>query len=124
VRSLRGMTGEPSFFELGVEDAERARAFYQGLFGWQMDRGPSGKGFVIDTSGLPGGLHPGDPGAAPYLFFRVDDIDTATARVRELGGQVERIDVEGDGDSVARFGRFELCRDDQGSPFGLHQPPA
>jgi predicted enzyme related to lactoylglutathione lyase len=118
------MTGEPSFFELGVADADRARAFYTGLFGWQMDPGPSGKGYVIGTGGLPGGIHPGDPEAAPYLFFRVDDIDAAAARVRELGGRVEKLDVEGDADSVARFGRFELCRDDQGSPFGLHQPPA
>jgi uncharacterized protein len=34
------------------------------------------------------------------------------------------MDVEGGDESVARFGRFKLCRDDQGSPFGLHQPPA
>jgi hypothetical protein len=23
----------------------------------------------------------------------------------------------------ARFGQFALCKDDQGSSFGLHQPP-
>jgi hypothetical protein len=44
--------------------------------------------------------------------------------VRELGGVVEDMDVEGGQDSVARFGRFKLCRDGQGSPFGLHQPPS
>ena len=27
-------------------------------------------------------------------------------------------------DTTARFGRFKLCRDDQGSGFGLHEPPA
>jgi uncharacterized protein len=43
--------------------------------------------------------------------------------VRQLGGTVEGMDVEGDEASVARWGRFKLCRDDQGSPFGLHQPP-
>lgn len=31
--------------------------------------------------------------------------------------------VEDAEESVVRFGRFRLCRDDQGSPFGLHQPP-
>jgi hypothetical protein len=31
---------------------------------------------------------------------------------------------DGDAEAVARFGRFKLCRDDQGSRFGLHQPPA
>ena len=62
----------------------------------------------------------------PWLFFRVDDIDAALARVRALGGTVEVLDIEGDTEtrSRSRFGRFKLCRDDQGSPFGLHQPPA
>jgi hypothetical protein len=43
--------------------------------------------------------------------------------VRERGGTVEDMDVEGDEESQARHGRFKLCRDDQGSAFGLHQPP-
>jgi predicted enzyme related to lactoylglutathione lyase len=117
---------EPAiFFELGVADAERARAFYTGVFGWRMEPGPSGKGFVIDANGVPGGLHPDDPQASPYVFFGVDDIDAALDRVRERGGEVMEMDVSGDDpDTIARFGRFKLCRDDQGSPFGLHQPPA
>jgi hypothetical protein len=78
---------------------------------------------MIDTPGVPGGIHGGDAGAAPYVFFRVDDMEAALVRVRELGGQVDDLDVEGDDASVARFGRFRLCRDDQGSSFGLHQPP-
>ena len=118
------MSGQPTFFELGVADADRARAFYEGLFGWRMEPGPSGQGYVIDTGGTPGGLHPGDPEATPYVFFGVADLDAAIARVRELGGTVHDSDVEGDADSVGRFGRFKLCSDDQGSPFGLHQPPA
>ena len=117
------MTGELAFFELGVGDTERGRAFYEGLFGWTFETGPSGAGFVLDTPNVPGGMHGGDAGAAPLLFFRVDDIEAALERVRELGGEVEEMDVEGDEDSIARFGRFKLCRDDQGSPFGLHQPP-
>jgi predicted enzyme related to lactoylglutathione lyase len=112
-----------SFFELGVEDAERGRAFYEGFFGWRFAPGPSGNGFEIETPGGPGGIHGGDPAASPYVFFPVDDMDAALARVRELGGTVDDMDVEGHDESVARYGRFKLCRDDQGSPFGLHQPP-
>jgi predicted enzyme related to lactoylglutathione lyase len=89
-----------------------------------MEPGPSGEGFMIATAATPGGIHGGDPGASPYLFFRVDDIAAAIERVRELGGEVDETDIEGDEASIARFGRFKLCRDDQGSPFGLHQPPA
>ena len=119
------MAGEPTFFELGVQDAERARAFYAALFGWSMEPGPSGQGFTIATPTVPGGLHGGDPKASPYLFFAVDDMDAAVDRVRELGGTVDDdAHAEGDEASVARFGRFRICRDDQGSPFGLHVPPA
>jgi predicted enzyme related to lactoylglutathione lyase len=118
------MAGEPSFFELGVEDAGRGRAFYEGLFGWSFETGPSGRGWVLGTPTIPGGMHGGHKDAMPYLFFAVDDMDAALERVRELGGTVEAMDGEGDEDSQARFGRFKLCRDDQGSYFGLHQPPS
>jgi uncharacterized protein len=117
------MAGELAFFEVGVGDVERGRAFYEGLFGWRFRPGPSGAGFVIDGANVPGGMHGGDAGASPYVFFAVEDIDAAIARVRELGGEVEETNVEGDDESVRQFGRFRLCRDDQGSPFGLHQRP-
>jgi uncharacterized protein len=120
------MAGEPYWFEIGVADATKARTFYGGLLGWEFETGPSGDdaaGAVIRTPGIDGGLHGGDQGASPYLFFRVDDMDAALARVSELGGKVEPapgVDPEQD----SEFGRFALCRDDQGSSFGLHQPPA
>ena len=114
------MNGELSFFELGVGDADRARAFYGSLFGWEFV--DEGSGATIETPNIPGGLHGGDPGASPYLFFRVDDLDAALAQVRELGGEVGD-DLGDDPDTVARFGRFVICKDDQGSGFGLHQPP-
>jgi len=112
-----------SFFELGVEDAGKAREFYGRLFGWGFETGPSGEGFVIDTGGVPGGLHPGDKGATPYVFFAVEDMDAAVATVKELGGEISA-DYSGDSeDGVKRFGRFKFCKDDQGSSFGLHEPP-
>jgi uncharacterized protein len=116
------MNGELSFFELGVDDADRAREFYGSLFAWEFV--DEGNGATIETPNIPGGLHGGDAGASPYVFFRVDDLAAALDRVRELGGEVGE-DVGGgdDPDTVARFGRFVLCKDDQGSSFGLHQPP-
>lgn len=78
---------------------------------------------MIEGSSVAAGIHGDDPGASPYLFFRVDDIDAALLSVRELGGVVEVHDSEDSAESVARFGRFALCRDDQSSRFGLHQTP-
>jgi predicted enzyme related to lactoylglutathione lyase len=116
------MSGEPAFFEIGVDDPERGKAFYGALFDWNFEPGPSGEGSIIHTSGITGGMHGGDPGAGPYVFFRVEDMDAALDRVRQLGGSVEDSDI-GDEASAAEYGRFKLCKDDQGSPFGLHEPP-
>jgi uncharacterized protein len=120
------MGGEPSWFEIGVADATKARSFYGGLLGWEFEAGPSGDesaGAVIRTPGIDGGLHGGDEGASPYLFFRVDDLDAALNRVAELGGTVEPLPGV-DPEQESEFGRFAFCRDDQGSSFGLHQPSA
>jgi uncharacterized protein len=115
------MAGEVSFFELGVKDPAAAREFYGELFGWRMQAGPSGEehGFQIQTPNMRGGVHGGDEGAGPYLFFKVDDIEAAAGRVRELGGEAEFSEHSGPGPS----GTFAFCRDNQGSSFGLHQPP-
>ena len=87
-RRLDRMNGAISFFELGVGDAAAGRVFYEGLFGWGFQTGPSGNGWVIAAPGTPGGMHPNDAGGGPYLFFAVDDMDAAIARVVELGGEI------------------------------------
>lgn len=92
------MAGEPAFFEIGVDDPERGKAFYGALFDWDFAPGPSGEGgFLIGTSGVQGGLHGGDPGAVPYVFFRMDDMDAALTKVRELGGTVDDADLGNEG---------------------------
>ena len=118
------MTGEPTFFEMGVADTARARAFYGGLFGWRLEPGPPAGGYRISTPTIPGGMHGDDEGASPLVFFGVADLEAEMARVRDRGGQAEALESRADGPREGSFGRFALCRDDQGSPFGLHQPPA
>ena len=61
------MAGELTFFELGVEDAERGRTFYEGLFGWRFAPGPSGEGFMIETPNMRGGIHGGDAGGGELV---------------------------------------------------------
>ena len=63
-------------------------------------------------------------GELTFFEIGVDDLDAAVERVRELGGEVDEMDTGGGDEADARFGRFRFCRDDQGSAFGLHQPPA
>ena len=118
------MAGEVSFFEIGAGDTAKAREFYSSLFGWRFEEVGSEGGLSISGSSVPGGVHGGDAGASVYVFFSVKDMDAAVARVRELGGDAQGIESDDDDPgNAARYGRFMLCTDDQGSSFGLHQPP-
>lgn len=108
------MSGEPSHFEIGVPDLERARNFYADLLGWQLDS--TDRGARVGTPGLEGGIHLDDR-ASVQVFFSVPNLEEAARRVVELGGEVDEASSEGPG------GRYlHSCRDDQGVPFGLHQP--
>ena len=112
------MAGELRWFEVGVQDLAKAYAFYGELFGWRFEDQSEG-GATIEGAGLGGGIHGGDAGASPYVFFDVDDLEAALEQVRRLGGEADVLPTN----EPDRFGRFALCKDDQGSSFGLHQPP-
>lgn len=72
-------------------------------------------------------------GAAYYLPAYAGNLDIMTSAALRTAPRMTAprmtaqgaVGAEGDEDaeSVARFGRFTLCHDDQGSAFGLHQPP-
>jgi predicted enzyme related to lactoylglutathione lyase len=99
--------------EFPADDSERALRFWQGLLGVTLDPRSSseGQGWQTHSGGTELGLHergrgPGDRFSLPY--FGVPDLDAALARVVELGGDV-----------VHPGKRWAICRDSEGSPFGL-----
>jgi uncharacterized protein len=108
------MAGQPSYIELGVRNADAARAFYGALFGWTVT-GASGPGQVATTT-LNIGIHDGDDAALFEVFFAVGDLDTALEQVTALGGH-----VTGEIHNSTGFGRWAECADDQGVRFGLRE---
>ena len=108
------MTGEPVYIELGVPDADAARAFYAPLLGWAPS-GAAGNG-QVDTPSLSIGIHAGDPSSIFEVFFAVTDLEASLARVVELGGAVTSEVHDSPG-----FGRWAECADDQGTKFGLRE---
>ncbi|MDX6452341.1 MAG: uncharacterized protein QOH16_2390 [Gaiellaceae bacterium] len=99
--------------EFPADDLGRAQRFWQGLLGLPLDaRTPAeGQGLQSPGDGPAFGLHPrgtgpGDRFSLPY--FRVADMTVALERVVELGGDV-----------VHPGERWAICRDSEGSPFGL-----
>lgn len=109
------MAGQPSYIELGVTDADKARAFYGGLFGWQPS-GAAGPG-QVDTGTLSIGIHDGDDAAHFEVFFTVDDLEQSVQKLSALGGRT----ISGINTSSG-FGRWIECADDQGVRFGMRQP--
>ena len=104
-----------SLVEFPADDPERARRFWTELLGIELEARSASDGEGWQTSpGDPGlGLHargrgPGDSFSLPY--FAVGDIAEALRRVRMLGGSV-----------VHPGERWAICKDSEGSPFGLSQ---
>ena len=102
--------------ELPADDPERARRFWEGLLETPLaERGPAeGRGWQAEREEILIGLHergagPGDRFSLPY--FPVADLAAAVERVRALGGEI-----------VHPGERWTICRDSEGTPFGLAGP--
>ncbi len=109
------MAGELNYFNIPIADAERAKAFYGTVLGWEFQPRADGEGYQVTNANPPGGIVSGREGSTAHVYFRVDDIQVAAASVRELGGTAEE-PVE------FTEGASSECRDDQGIGFGLFQP--
>jgi len=104
-----------SLIEFPADDPERARRFWAGLLGAELEARQDGEGEGWQTrSGGPAvGIHgrgrgPGD--SFSLLYFAVSDISEALKSVQALGGSV-----------VHPGERWAVCKDSEGSPFGLAQ---
>ena len=88
--------GHVGWHELCAADWERAFDFYGGIFGWTkadaVDIGPMGTYQLFAAGGPPiGGMFSQPaPGQTPFwlYYFNVADIDAATERLKQAGGQV------------------------------------
>jgi predicted enzyme related to lactoylglutathione lyase len=99
--------------EFPADDLARARQFWEALLGLALDErsASEGQGLQSHGDGPALGLHergrgPGDRFSLPY--FRVAEMAAALELVVELGGEV-----------VHPGERWAICRDSEGSPFGL-----
>lgn len=102
-----------SLIEFPADDPERALRFWTGLLETELeDRSvEEGRGWQTRSDAPTVGVHrrgtgPGDTVSLPY--FAVADLDAALERVRTLGGSV-----------IHPGSHWAICRDSEGSPFGL-----
>jgi predicted enzyme related to lactoylglutathione lyase len=101
--------------EFPADDPARARRFWSGVLGLELEarRDGEGEGWQTHTGAPAVGVHargrgPGDSFSLPY--FAVDDLVAALERVSANGGAV-----------VHPGEVWAICRDSEGSPFALAQ---
>jgi predicted enzyme related to lactoylglutathione lyase len=113
------MTVRPplALIEFPADDTERALRFWSSLLDVALEprAEEEGTGWQSRSTIPPVGIHvrgrgPGDSFSLPY--FAVDDLPQALERVEALGGSVVH-----PGESWA------VCRDSEGTPFGLAAEP-
>lgn len=102
-----------SLVEFPADDPERARRFWCGLLGAELEgrSAVQGSGWQTHSDAPTVGVHrrgtgPGDTVSLPY--FAVADLEAALDQVHALGGSVIHPGL-----------RWAICRDSEGSPFGL-----
>ncbi len=108
------MPTELGYLTIPVREIARAKTFYGALFGWRFAADADDRYAHVENTRLPLGLVADGPGPVANLYFRVDDIAAAVARVRELGGRADE-------PQQSPSGLGALCRDDGGTAFSLWQ---
>lgn len=110
------MDARPELIEFPADDPDRALRFWSGLLGAPLEpRAPlDGEGWQTRGGTPTVGVHargrgPGDSFSLPY--FAVEDLPAALRDVEALGGSV-----------VHPGERWAICRDSEGTPFGLSGP--
>ena len=120
-------TNAIGWFDIYVNDMERAVAFYQAVLKQKLEKmgDPTGEtqmmSFSADmgTYGAAGALvkseysQPGVGGS--LLYFSVEDCSVEESRVEDAGGKVVRPKF-----SIGEFGWVTLCMDTEGNMFGLN----
>lgn len=113
------------WFEIYVQDMDRARKFYQAVFQttlthlnspeiemWSFSgemAQPGSAGALVKMAGFPSG------GNSVLVYFNCEDCATEAGRVTAAGGQIQK-----DKFSIGEYGFIALAVDTEGNMFGLH----
>jgi predicted enzyme related to lactoylglutathione lyase len=113
------------WFELYVQDMDRARKFYEAVFQVKLEQLPSP---VVKMWAFP--MHhtaPGSPGALVHMpgvesrmggtiiYFSCEDCALEESRVAKNGGRVHKTKF-----SIGEYGFISLVYDSEGNMIGLH----
>ena len=108
-------------FDLPADEPERAKGFYEKLFGWKFISLPGMDYYLIETEypdgrkGVGGGMGKRtEPDERILNYIGVDSVDDGLKKVIDLGGKVVRPKMP-----VPGWGWLAVCTDTEGNRFGL-----
>ncbi len=122
------MSGKVIHFEIPADKLERAKAFYQKAFGWQINQYPGMGYHMVGTTPVDQKTQmPTEPGAinggmtkrnnevkSTVITVDVADIDSSLKRIEKLGGKVVQ-----NKQPVGDMGLPAYFRDTEGNIVGL-----
>jgi predicted enzyme related to lactoylglutathione lyase len=120
------MTNNPvGWFEIYVQDIDRAKRFYESVFQLKLERLNSpglemwsfpmamdrfgASGSLVKMEGFPSG------GNSTLVYFSCADCAIEAGRVAASGGRIQREKM-----SIGQYGFIALVFDTEGNMFGLH----
>ena len=118
---VEGVPGTLCWADLTTPDQERAKKFYQEVFGWHAEPGKDSSGYLHIKNGdtYIGGIPPAEHrhANAPshwLLYFLVQDCDASTAKAQQAGANIFAAPMTMEG-----VGRWSVVADPQGAVFAL-----
>jgi len=126
------MKNPVTWFEIYVQDMDRAKRFYEAVLNIQMEdmivpteldemnsfhmvsfpfdmNGPNISGALVKAEGIESG------GTGTVVYFTCEDCKTEENRVHKAGGTILKEKF-----SIGEFGFCTICQDTEGNMIGLH----
>ncbi len=117
------------WFEIYVDDMERAKKFYEAVFKVELSELPMPEGskdmemlafpMEMEKAGAPGALVKmdgyGPASSGTIVYFSCEDCANEESRVKAVGGTVLRPKH-----SIGEYGSISLIKDCEGNVIGLH----
>jgi uncharacterized protein len=121
---IEGITGTICWADLSTPDPEQAAKFYKHVFGWELDPGQDGSGYLHIKNGQTyiGGVPPvqyRSPHVPPHwlAYFLVNNCDESANQAKALGATLHMPPT-----TMEKVGRWAVVADPQGAVFALFQP--
>lgn len=117
-------------FEIPFDNEERAKKFYQEVFGWQISKMPNMEYNAVTTvetdqqtmmpktpGAINGGMVKKDPtGTNPVIVIDVTDVDGHLKQIENAGGKVVMPKID-----IGDFGYYARVADTEGNIIGIWQ---